>query len=70
MHGDLIWGGEHTIQRIDDVLWNCAPETYIILFTIVTLIHLTKRGNKRTACSPKGTIIEGLFEIKTEKAKF
>ena len=20
------WGGEHTIQGTDDVLWSCAPE--------------------------------------------
>ena len=24
---DLTWFGEHTIQCIDDVLGNCAPET-------------------------------------------
>ena len=34
--GDLAWGGEHTIQYSDDVLWNCALETYITLFTNVT----------------------------------
>ena len=29
VEGDLTWGGEHTIQYTDDVLQNCAPETYI-----------------------------------------
>ena len=27
----LDWGGEHTIEYTDDILWNCTPETYIIL---------------------------------------
>ena len=36
MEGDLTWGGEHTIQYTDDVLWDCTPETYIILLTNVT----------------------------------
>ena len=31
MDGDLTWGGEHTVQCTDDVLWNCAPETCLIL---------------------------------------
>ena len=26
-HGDETWGGEHTIQHIDDVLENCTSET-------------------------------------------
>ena len=30
MGGDLPWGGEHTVQCTDDVLWNCAPETCIM----------------------------------------
>ena len=38
--GDLIWGCEHTVQCTDDVLWNCAPEIYIILLTSVTPINL------------------------------
>ena len=28
MEGDLTWGGEHTIQYMDDILQNCKPETY------------------------------------------
>ena len=31
MEEDLTWGGEHTIQYIVGELWNCTPETYIIL---------------------------------------
>ena len=30
MNGDgrrLTWGGEHTVQCTDDVLYNCTPET-------------------------------------------
>ena len=34
--GGLTWGGEHTVQCADDVLWNCAPKTCIILLTGVT----------------------------------
>ena len=36
--GDLIWGGDHTIQHTDDVLQDCSPETYIILLSNVTPI--------------------------------
>ena len=36
MEGDLTLCGEHTVQYTDDVLQNCAPETYIILLTNVT----------------------------------
>ena len=43
MEGDLTWGSEHTMQCTDDVLWNCAPETCIILLTNVTTINLIKR---------------------------
>lgn len=32
MDGDLTWGDEPTMQYRDDVWWNCAPETRIILF--------------------------------------
>ena len=42
MDRDLTWSGEHTIQCTDDVLWNCAPETCIILLTIVTPINFKK----------------------------
>ena len=36
---DLTWGGEHITQYTDDVLWNCTPETNIILLTNVTPIN-------------------------------
>ena len=42
MEGDLTWGGEHTIQYTDEVLQNCARETYIILLTNVTPINSIK----------------------------
>ena len=32
--GDLTLGGKDTIQYIDDVLWNCTLETYIILLML------------------------------------
>ena len=41
--GNLTWCGEYTIQCTDNVLWNCAPETYIILLISVTPIHSIKR---------------------------
>ena len=40
MEGDLTWGGEHTTQCKDDVLWNFTLETYIILLTNVTPINV------------------------------
>ena len=39
-------GSEHTIQCTDDVLWNYAPETYIILLTSVTSINSIKEIKK------------------------
>ena len=36
MEGDLTWGGEYTTECADAVLWNCAPDTCIILLTSVT----------------------------------
>ena len=41
------WGDEHTIQYTDDVLYNCTPETYIILLTTATPIKsINKKANK------------------------
>ena len=40
---DLTWGGEHTIQYTDDVLFNCTPETYIILLANVTPRNVIKK---------------------------
>lgn len=31
--GDLTLGGDHTIRYTGDVLQNCTPETYLIVFT-------------------------------------
>ena len=45
MEGDLTWGGEHTIQCIDDVLQHCTPKTYIILVTNVNPINSLKIEN-------------------------
>ena len=42
MDGDLTWGGEHTIQCTDDILYHCTPKTYIILLTNVTRIKSIK----------------------------
>ena len=36
-------GGEHTMQGTDDVLWNCAPETCVILLTSATWINSIKK---------------------------
>ena len=43
MEGDLTWGGEHTVQCADDVLWNSAPETCVILLRSVTPINSIKK---------------------------
>ena len=48
IEGDLTYGSEHTIQYTHDVLWNYAPETYIILLTNVTPIKTIKK--KQTSC--------------------
>ena len=42
MEGDWTRGGEHTVQYTDDVLWNCTPETCILLLTNVTPINSIK----------------------------
>ena len=47
IEGDLTLGNEHTIQCTDDVLWNCAPEIYIILLTSVTPITSIQREKRR-----------------------
>ena len=49
MEGDVSWGGEHTIHGTDDVLWNCAPETCIVLLTNVTPVNSIKKKKKRTS---------------------
>ena len=47
MEGDMIWGGEHTIQYKDFVLQNGTPETCIILLTNVTKINSIRKRKKR-----------------------
>ena len=42
IEGDLTWGGEHTVQGTGDVLWNCAPDTCVILQSSVTPINTIK----------------------------
>ena len=42
---NLTWGGEHTIQCMDNLLWNCTPETCIILLISVIPTHsIFKKG--------------------------
>lgn len=46
--GGLTWHGssKHTAQYTDDMLWNCVPETCIVLLVNATLINSMK-GKKR-----------------------
>ena len=50
MEGHLIWGGEDTIQYIDDVLQNHIPENYIILLTNITPIHSIFKKDNLLCC--------------------
>ena len=43
MEGVLTWGGEHTIQNTEDVLWNSTPEAYTILLTNVMTVNSIKK---------------------------
>lgn len=44
IHSDKeTWGSEYTIQRRADVLWNCTPGAYVILFTSVNPINSLKK---------------------------
>ena len=43
MEGDLTWSGEYIIQYTYYGLYNCIPETYIILLTNVTPMKLIKK---------------------------
>ena len=49
MEGDLTWGSGHTIQYTDDVLQNCALETYITLLNNVIPINSIKNVAKITS---------------------
>ena len=44
--GRSDWGGEHTPQYTDGVLWNCTPETYIVLLTNVAPINSIERKKR------------------------
>ena len=46
MDRDLAQGGEHTVECRDDVLWNCAPKTCIILLNSVTPNKLNKKKKR------------------------
>ena len=43
-----MWGGGDKMQRTDDVLYSCAPDTCIILLTRVNPINSIKR--KKISC--------------------
>ena len=47
--GDLAWCGQHTMQRTDDVLEHCTPETHVILLTNVTPINSIQIRSKQRA---------------------
>ena len=36
---DVTWGNEHTVLGTDYVLWNCVPDTCMILLTSVAPIN-------------------------------
>ena len=46
MEEHLTWGGEHTIQYTDDVLYNGTPETYTILLTTIYVTPIDSIKNK------------------------
>lgn len=60
MEGDLTCGGKHTIQCTDNVWWNCAPETAIILLSNVTLKNSIK-GGKKEKCKNLRYIVGWIF---------
>ena len=67
MERDLTRGGEHTIQRTDDILQNCAPETCIILLISVTPINpikiLEKEKEKKKHMNKSIRIQLGINEL-------
>ena len=56
--GALTWGGKHTIQHTDDVLWNCTPETNIMLLTSVTPINSLTRKQPGEGHGPVEACLE------------
>ena len=65
--GDLTWGGEHTVQCTEDILWNCAPETCIILLTCITPVNSIKRKKKQ--CSSWTEVSTQTCETTKERNK-
>lgn len=53
----LTWGGEYTIECMDDVLYNYAPETCVILLTSVT----TNKSNKKGKMKNKAYQVSSMF---------
>ena len=52
---------EHIIQYTEDVLWNCVPETHIVLSTSVTPINSMKKKIKSIAIQKSFTVITLLY---------
>ena len=64
MEGDLTCDGEHTVECTDDVLWNCAPETCIILLISVTPINFMKRKKRLMSFHLQFDTILKYFKLK------
>ena len=43
MEGDSARGGAHTVQCTDAVLWDCVPETCIIVLISATVVNSSKK---------------------------
>lgn len=53
-------GDEHAVQRVEDVMCNCAPGTYVIFADQCHPIHLTiNNNNELVLLSEKKVIFEG-----------
>ena len=62
--GDLSWDSELTIWYIDDVLYNCIPETYLTLLTSVTPLNSISFLNQRVYTLYILISIAKMFSIK------
>ena len=62
--GDLSWDSELTIRYVDDVLYNCIPETYLTLLTSVTPLNSTSFLNQRVYTLYILISIAKMFSIK------
>ena len=65
MEGDLTWGGEHTVQCTDDVVWivclkpvHCFNECH----PINLIKRKTKQTNKKTHYGNSGTVVPPLSQ--------